>query len=539
MGLVSSRWMLVRIRARNYALPAIFALLSLSVHSQEEQAASLRGAVRDSQGKQVAGANIHLTPSDSSREQTTQSDSHGNYIFSGLRGGVYTLRAEMTKYGRAEIPSLFFSPKEAKNVDLVLLPAKMATSSTKAAEFFDEPRFTVAGVTDTTSLGGHGSDTVVRTRETLAKETFSLSDAPAAVAAAEKEESLRQSVQREPQSFEANHRLGKALDDDGKAHDSIPYLERASQLKADDYEIAYDLARAEAHAGTYQQARDQAHALLARRDTAELHHLLGDVQEKLGQPLEAVREYQQAVALDPREPYVFDWGSELLLHHAPEPALDVFRRGNRLYPRSARMLIGWGAAEFARGSNDQAVEKISEASDLNPGDPLPYLFLGKMQSASPEASEKIVEKLQRFVAQQPDSAEANYYYALSLSKLRQGSQDLNRAAQIESLLERAIRLDPNYAAAYLQLGILHSEQKDYPRAIVDYQSAIQADFKMQEAHYRLAQAYRQAGDAAQSESELKVCDQLAKESAQQLESERHEIRQFVYILRDQPPAQVP
>ena len=41
--------------------------------------------------------------------------------------------------------------------------------------FFDEPRFTVAGVTDTTNLGGHGSDTVVRNREALAQATASLS----------------------------------------------------------------------------------------------------------------------------------------------------------------------------------------------------------------------------------------------------------------------------------------------------------------------------------------------------------------------------
>lgn len=538
---VSSRFKPAHIRRRSYALLALFALFSLSVHSQEQGTeASLRGVVRDSQGKQVAGANIHLTAADSSQERTSSSDSQGNYFFTGLRGGIYTLRAEMTKYSTTEISSLFFGPKEAKNVDLTLLPVKTTPSqpsSPKAAEFFDKPQFTVAGVTDTTSLGGHGSDTIVRTREALAKETVSLGGGAAPIDAAEKEKSLRERVQREPQSFEANHLLGKAFDDDGKANDAIPYLERASELKPGDYESVYDLALAEAHTGNYQQARDSAQALLAHHDTAELHHLLGEVQEKLGQPLEAVREYQQAVVLDPREPYVFDWGSELLLHHAPEPALEVFSKGNHLYPRSIRMLIGLGAAEFARGAHDQAVERICQASDLNPGDSIPYLFLGKIQSAAP-ASEKIVEKLQRFVAQQPDSAEANYYYAVSLWKLRQGAQDAARTAQVESLLERAIRLDPNFAAAYLQLGILHSEDKDYPQAIVDYQLAIHADPKMREAHYRLAQAYRQAGDASQAEAELQRCDQLAKESADQVERERHEIRQFVYILRDQPPAQI-
>src|SRR6266550_2560036 len=47
-------------------------------------------------------------------------------------------------------------------------------SSTRTPQFYDEPQFTVAGVADTTNLGGHGSDTVMRTKEALAKDTVSL-----------------------------------------------------------------------------------------------------------------------------------------------------------------------------------------------------------------------------------------------------------------------------------------------------------------------------------------------------------------------------
>jgi tetratricopeptide (TPR) repeat protein len=202
------------------------------------------------------------------------------------------------------------------------------------------------------------------------------------------------------------------------------------------------------------------------------------------------------------------------------------------------MLIGLGAAWFASGSYDQAVQRICEASDANPSDSLPYLFMGKMQRAEPTPSEEIVEKLHRFVAQQPENAEANYYYAVGLWKLRKGSSDAVRIAQIESFLNHAVQLDPKFAAAYVQRGILYSEEKDYPRAISDYQQAIQADPQMEEAHFRLAQTYRQTGDVAKSEAELKIYNQVARESAQQAERERHEIRQFVYILRDQPPAQV-
>ena len=228
---------------------------------------------------------------------------------------------------------------------------------------------------------------------------------------------------RPPRSFEANHLLGKVLDENGKARDAIPYLERAGELKPGDYENSYELALANAHAGNYGRARDQGLALAAQNDSAELHHLLGDMQEKLGNSLEAVREYQRAAELDRRETYLFDWGSELLFHRAPAPALQVFTQGNRLFPKSARMLIGLGASLFALGSYDQAVQRIGEASDLNPSDSIPYVFLGKMQSVEVTTSEKIIEKLRRFVAQQPENAEANYFYAAGLWKLRAESPD--------------------------------------------------------------------------------------------------------------------
>ena len=450
----------------------LFTMLPQSLHAQA--AASLRGTIRDSQGKPVAGAAVQLHTTDAALSQTVHADSQGKFSFLALRGGVYQLRAEMPGFGEAEIAALFLGPNETKNVDLALQrPKPPALSSAQKPEFFDQPQFTVSGVTDTTNLGGHGSDTTVRARETLAKETVLLgknSAGPAPVA-------------------------------------------------------------------NYARERDHLRLLLAHKDKPELHHSLGDVQEKLGNSLEAVHEYQRAAEMDPSESYFFDWGSELLLHHAPEPALEVFAKGNRLFPGSVRMLIGMGAAWFARGDFDQAVQRIAEASDLSPNDSVPYLFLGRIQNAESTPSEKIVEKLQRFIAQQPENAEANYYYAVGLWKLRKGPQA--GVEQVESLLRKAIHLDPQFGAAYLQLGILHSEQRDDARAISDFQQAIQSDPQMEEAHYRLAQAYRQMGDAAKADVELKIYDRIAKESAQKTDRERHEIRQFVYTLRDQPPPQTP
>src|SRR5580704_1217923 len=535
-----------------FCVAIVFALASMSARAQEgENGSTLRGVVLDSQGKPAVGATVHLQPTNGAELLTTRTGPRGLYSFTALHEGVYALQAEMSGFTDAKIASIFLGPKEIREIDLTLGTARASsqTHSSTGPEFFDQPQFTVSGVTDITSLGGHGSDAVVRARDTLAKETVALGTTPTGTQPSSlasdsaTEAALRARVERQPADFKANRDLGEFLISSGRARDAIPYLNHAVELTPTDYEGVYHLALANAEAGNDERAREGLQLLMVHYNKAELHHLLADVQEKLGNSLEAVHEYGRAAALDSGEPYLFDWGSELLLHHAPEPALDVFTQGNRLFPRSARILIGLGAAWFVRGSYDQAVERICQASDLNPQDPAPYLFLGKIEGAQPSLPDVLVAKLRQFVALQPENASANYYYAVALWKRQKFPIDAGEIAHVESLLNKAISLDSNFAAAYLQLGIVHSDQGDFARAISDYQRAIQADAQVQdhvaleEAHYRLSQAYRRVGEEEKAEAELRLYEQAAKESAQQAERERHEVRQFVYTLRDQPPDQ--
>lgn len=520
--------------------PGKFVLLCLALTFSQlafgQDKASLSGTVRDGRGNPIEGATVHLQAKDKApgESPTAQTNSKGQYRFDGMHEGVYLLSTSMPGFEESPIPPVFLGPNESKTIDLTLGAPKNPAAT--QPQFFDQPQFTVAGVTDTTSLGGHGSDVVVRTRESIAKETVSLSKSaanPPANPALEQE--LRSNAARDPSDFDSNHRLGRLLVEEGKASDAIPFLDRAAQLKPDDYDNSYDLALANANAGNYAQARDRAKILLATHDKAELHHLLGNVEEKLGDPLEAVRQYQRAAELDPSETYLYDWGSELLLHHAPEPAIEVFTKGNHLFPHSARMLVGLGAALFAHGSDEEAITRLCEASDLTPDDPAPYLFLGKILRAEPRSSSKVVEKLRRFATLNPDNAEANYYYALALWKLPPMPPDRARLSQIESLLQKALRLDPKLASASLLLGILYSEEGKHSDAISAYQGAIAANPQLGEAHYRLAQAYRQVGETDKAKEELRLYAECEKKSAETVERERHEIPQFVYTLRDQPP----
>jgi hypothetical protein len=123
--------------------------------------------------------------------------------------------------GAATAGPVNVSRKETRKIDLVLISTKPSEPQgalqgeaapgkpdAHAPEFFDEPQFTVAGVTQATNSGGHGSDTVLRTTEALAKATVSLSKEspgrPNTAKSAATESSLRDAAAREPEDFEAN-----------------------------------------------------------------------------------------------------------------------------------------------------------------------------------------------------------------------------------------------------------------------------------------------------------------------------------------------
>jgi tetratricopeptide (TPR) repeat protein len=264
---------------------------------------------------------------------------------------------------------------------------------------------------------------------------------------------------------------------------------------------------------------------------AELHAVLGDKFEREGHPLDAVREYQRAAELDPNEPNLFALGSELLLHFAPAPASEVFTKGHRLFPASVRMFVGLGAASYALGSSERATQQLLDASDLDPANPAPYLFLGKIQDAEKIASPAMLERFRRFVKLQPENAQAYYYYAVGLTNQDAASENF---AQIESLLLKAVALDPHLGDAYLHLGILYSRQNDFPKAIAAYQMAIENTPLPADAHYRLAQTYRQIGRQQQAALELDLFTQISQQKTQEAERNRREIGQFVYTLRSQP-----
>ncbi len=372
----------------------------------------LTGVITDTHRHPVASAKVHLQDLHGKELATAVTDSTGKYRFTPLPG-TYLLRAEDAALDEGKSEASSVTEGRTTTVNLLLQP-----------QYFDKPQFTVAGVTDNTYRGGHGSDTVLRSAESLNKAT----------------------------------------------------------------------------------------AALAKPDPDDPRH-----------PLDTARKLQAAAEANPSEPNLFNWGTELLAHQAPQPAAQVYRQGVRQFPNSTRLLLGLASAHYAAGDYEQAADCFFKAVDSDPNNSLPYQFLSQVRRAEINHLPGYQERLARFAALRPENALANYWYALTVTD----------AEKKRTLLERAVALDSNLADAHLQLGILDAAGRNYQQSIQEYSTAIRIQPDLEEAHYRLSEAYRLTGDSAQAQRERDIYHQLSKLSEEKLEQERRELRQFVIALKAQ------
>ena len=229
--------------------------------------------------------------------------------------------------------------------------------------------------------------------------------------------------------------------------------------------------------------------MMAAHENAELHNLLGNVEERAGNFAGADPEYERAAHMAPTEEHLFDWGNNLLQLQAFEDAAKVFTPAIARHPRSARLHVGLGIAQYSRGQYEDAVKSFCQAADLAPADPRPYQFLGEMYGVAPAMGEEITRRLARFAKAQPRNAQAQFHYAMSLWKGQPAGSPSPDLRQVEGLLRRAVTLDVKFAKAFLELGILLSDQQRYTEAIQELRHATRLAPDLAQAHYRLSQAY--------------------------------------------------
>jgi tetratricopeptide (TPR) repeat protein len=436
-----------------------FGLQSAPETQSKKSETKIDGTVCSALDQAIPEASVSLVNERREKIADVRTDVHGNFVVMVPPLGALTLEVKKDGFRPVKVELTGLSARENKQLKVVMEKLERTNASGRSRErsttmeYSDEPNFTIAGVTDWSAAGLHGSDVNVRTSEALAKETAAL-------------------------------KSDSSTTGGGGASDAVS------------------------------------------------HRLLGDAKEKNGDPVGAVSEYEKAVKIEPSEENYFAWGAELLLHRAGVAVVEVFRKGAEAHPKSARMLAGLGAAYFADGQFAEAAERMCEASDLNPQETAPYLFLGKMEKATADLPECSAVRLKRFATEQPKSALANEYFALVLWKKGRREQSEAEIREAEGYFTKAAAIDSSLGEVYVQLGMLYKARGEKDAALRAFQNAVKASPKSSDAHYQLSLAYRRAGEAAKSKREMDTCQELRRFEDVELEKERRELRQFVTILKD-------
>jgi tetratricopeptide (TPR) repeat protein len=313
----------------------------------------------------------------------------------------------------------------------------------------------------------------------------------------------------QPDSFQANRRLGLFYLQHGRPDLGAKYLGIAKTSHPADSEVVRDLAMADMEARDYSAAGQLAGELteLDPQD-AFAHQVKGAVEAAAGHPEAALEEYKLSARLDSSPANVFSAGLSIIALGFFADAEQLFAAATTRHHDSARLWLGMGIVDILQARQAQAVDSLLRSAALDPGNGLTPTLLATLM-ANAEDNIRIFPVIQAFASAHPKQAIAHYDYALALSRAHPPGLDGRREKQLEAELKLAVFEQPDFAAAHFQLGIMYQEEADLPSAIQEFLQAVSLQPDVAEWRYRLARAYHQAGQTESAELEMTKFKQLA------------------------------
>src|SRR5439155_251110 len=380
---------------------------------------------------------------------------------------------------------------------------------------------------------------------------------------------FRQALTEEPHNFTALVGLGTTLAETQEYGEAAPYLEKAWSSRAGDFQSGYELAR------TLQELKRPAEAQKVltrlsppqdRASAAKFYALSAGVAEQLGDQPAAIREYRRAYELSPQSFEIYlalvrsalrtqdqQWAQ---LPPAPSGlsgeqhlalglifasggaysiAVSHFRQTLQLEPTSYLATYNLALAYKQDGNPQAAIELLERTLEKQPSAEL-HNLLASLEEETGRYVEA-VRHYQRAVDLEPDDEQ--YYFDLGAEYLMHltlvPATEVFRVASdrgdgldlAQSLLEKAVHLNPKLAIAHLELGTLYAHRKESQKAVASFLTAIRLDPNSEMAHYRLGQTYRDLNQLALAEWELNLYQRLSRNHQNQMAQTRSAIRQFV------------
>jgi tetratricopeptide (TPR) repeat protein len=293
---------------------------------------------------------------------------------------------------------------------------------------------------------------------------------------------------------------------------AVAILERVRQVYPQSYDVNYNLALAYLRSEKYELAAQTLEPLLGQPKAAEAYSLLAQAREKLQLPDQALLAYQKAAELEPgNEDYCYDHAYALLQYVSNEAAMTAFSSGARDFPNSWRMRVGLGSAYYLAGRYTQAIQALLEAVKIEPTAKVIYYLLGKGYESAGDWQAAIREAFKAYLVNKRQDPWAYYHYG-NMQYLEAQAELRRDFEGAKAYLKTALSLNPDFAEAHLQMGIIEQSEGRLPESVQSLEKAIRANPSLPAAHYRLALVYQRLGNKEKSKAEFDLFEKLKSET---------------------------
>lgn len=291
----------------------------------------------------------------------------------------------------------------------------------------------------------------------------------------------------------ARQALEQALRQDPKTLEEI--LRRARELSDQrNYETVRALLEAVGPAG---------------ENSPEWNALLGYAEYQLRDPGQASAHLQRAIELAPQVEEYYLKMVELLLYYNSDIAAATFcKRALQVMPNSATLHFALAVADWSHQlDSDSAVEQLNTALRIEPDFQSALELLCLIQHREKKWG-PLEETADRLIRVNPNFSPGYYFKGAAVEAKATLSQKPGGRAAARQLLEKSVRLQPQFAESHVALGELLEEQGELGRAIAEFQQAVKIDPSNSQGYYHLANAYRRAGEPEKSKMAFEKFNQL-------------------------------
>jgi len=306
----------------------------------------------------------------------------------------------------------------------------------------------------------------------------------------------------------------------------------ASTLAPDRGDLLYDLALANFRAGRLDDALASAERAKNVADSGSIESLIGDIQEKRGDPLAAVHAYQAAVNLEPSEErYHLALGLELLRHQTFDAALVVFKQASTLFPQSVRVKILLGLAYYFVDRSADASQTLIEAARMDPQDETVARYLGEItlqDTSTPDPA--AIAQVCSFADEHPQNKTADAFCGGILLKVARDSGDISRRPEILRRLQHAAGIAPKEPMARCQLGKTFEWAELWSQARPEAEACVRLDPGSPDGHYQLSRIYRHLGLTALANQQTSLQQAAALRQSQESVRRTETVTKFLVLL---------